>query len=134
MKRIKTSVNKLHQTAIAGWVGLTTACVVSTAAHAQSNNTLQLNNLSGSTGAGSSDITALSTKGQTVAQSLVNFFLIGFALVGVVLVGGSLYAIYKANKDQRESPKVAMIGLAVGSALTCLALIVGYLRNTYNAT
>jgi hypothetical protein len=134
VKRIKTFLEKLRNTALAGWVGLTTFCVTGGAAYAQSNNTLQLNNLSGSTGAGSNDLTSLSTKGQNVMQSGVNFVLIFFAAVGVSMVGASLWAIHKANKDQRESPKTAVVGLFVGGAMTCVALIVGYIRNTYNAS
>lgn len=99
---------------------------------ARADNQLQLNNISGSTGAGSNDLTALMSKGQNVAQSGINFALIAFAAVGILMVGLSLYGIYKAQKDQRDSPKVAITGLIIGACMTSVALIVGLMRNTIN--
>lgn len=98
----------------------------------RADNQLQLTNIQGSTGAGSNDISALMTKGQTTAQNAVNFGLIIFAAVGIFMVGFSLYGIYKAQKDQRDSPKTAIAGLIVGALLTSVALVVGLLRNTAN--
>jgi Na+-driven multidrug efflux pump len=99
---------------------------------ARADNQLQLNNIAATTGAGSNDITALMSKGQNVAQSGVNFLLIAFAAIGIALVALSLYGIYRAQKDQRESPKVAITGIIVGTCLTSVALIVGLMRNTIN--
>jgi hypothetical protein len=100
----------------------------------RADNTLQLTNISGSTGAGTSDISSLMTKGSTVAQNFVNFMLIAAAAVGVAMVCASLYGIWKAQKDQRESPKVAVVGLIVGALMTSVALVVGLLRNTVNVS
>jgi len=96
------------------------------------DNQLSLTNISGSTGAGSNDVSALMTKGSTTLQNAVNFILIFFCFIGVVLFGSSIWAIYKANKDQRESPKIAVIGIFVGAALTCVTLLIGLARNTAN--
>lgn len=122
MKRLNTLKNKM----------LAALTVAMLSAEARADNQLQLNNISGSTGAGSNDITSLMTKGQNVAQSGVNFLLIAFAAIGILMVGLSVYGIYKAQKDQRESPKVAITGLIVGACLTSVALIVGLMRNTIN--
>ncbi|ARL04324.1 hypothetical protein [Burkholderia pseudomallei] len=109
---------------------VTTMAVLSIEARA--DNQLQLTNIQGSTGAGSNDITNLMTKGQNVAQAAVNFALIAFGALGVILIGLSLWALYKAQKDQRDSPKAAVWGLIIGALLTSVALVVGLLRNTVN--
>jgi hypothetical protein len=113
---------------------IATITVATLSLQARAQTTLQLNNLSGSTGAGSNDITALMTKGQNVAQSAVTFGVIVAAAIGVFLIIGSVWGIYKAQKDQRDSPKVAVAGLIVGSVLTSIALIVGLLRNTISVS
>jgi hypothetical protein len=113
---------------------IATLAVAMLSLQARAQTSLQLNNLSGSTGAGSNDITALMTKGQNVAQSAVTFGIIVAAAIGVFLIIFSVWGIYKAQKDQRDSPKIAITGLIVGAILTSIALIVGLLRNTISVS
>ncbi|TKC90158.1 hypothetical protein FAZ69_08395 [Trinickia terrae] len=124
MKRLYTHMDKL----------IATIAVATLSVQARAQSTLQLNNLSGSTGAGSNDITALMTRGQTVAQAAVTFGIVVAAAIGVFMIIFGMFGIYKAQKDQRESPKTAVAGLIVGACLTSVALIVGLLRNTVSVS
>jgi hypothetical protein len=101
-------------------------------ASAFAQQTLQLNDIKSTSGAGSYDLTNVTDKGQTTAQKFLNFVLIGFAFAGVVLFCFGLYGAYKAGKDEggRESMKGPIWAMLIGAALTMPALILGYTRNT----
>ncbi|ODP35061.1 hypothetical protein [Pandoraea sp. ISTKB] len=100
---------------------------------ARADSSLQLNNISGTSGAGSMDITGWFNKLSTYFQSGLNLFLIAVALIGIVTLALSIKGIYDANKGNREPPKTAIIGIVVGSCLTAVPFIVGVLRNSVTA-
>ena len=59
----------------------------------------------------------------------LNLVLIGFTAVGIGLVGFSIWAIYKASVDERETPKKAIAGIFVGAAMTAVTTISFLARN-----
>lgn len=67
--------------------------------------------------------------GNTTSQG-VNFLLVIFTAIGLGLVGFSLYGLYKASKDERETPKSAIWGLVIGGCLTAVTTIAFFVRNT----
>jgi hypothetical protein len=101
---------------------------------AMADTQFQLNNMSGTSGAGSTDFTTWSTKILGYFQSGVNLALGFFAASGVVLCGVSIKKVYDANKDQREPPKLAVIGIIVGATLTIVPVVIGILRNSASPT
>lgn len=103
--------------------------LVNATAFAQS--TFKLSDIKGTSGAGTNDLTNLTTKGQATAQSFTDFSIIIFAFIGVIIFGISVFALYKAGKDDRESPKGAIWGLITGAALTAVTLLLGFTRNTF---
>ncbi|ABO60241.1 hypothetical protein Bcep1808_7364 (plasmid) [Burkholderia vietnamiensis G4] len=105
-----------------------TVAMLSTVARADQQ--FDLNNISGTSGAGSADFTAWANKIKGYLQSGVNLVLLFFAAAGIVLCGTSIKKVYDANKDNREPPKVAIIGIIVGAALTIVTVIIGIIRNS----
>lgn len=101
---------------------------------AYADQQLQLNNIGSTSGAGSADLNTWFNKITGYFQSGVNLLLIAFAAFGIWLTGSSIHKIYAANKDQRESPKTAVIGIIVGPLLTMVAVVVGVLRNSATPT
>lgn len=95
---------------------------------------LQLSDIKGSSGAGSNDLTNLADKGKTTFQKGIDLFLIGAAAVGIIIFVAGLYGLYKHGKDDsgRESPKGPIWAIFIGAALTCVAALIGYTRNTMN--
>lgn len=91
----------------------------------------KLNDVKGTSGAGAKDLRDLATRGQETAQSMADLAIIGFALVGLIIFGISLFAMYKAGKEDRESPKGALIGMLVGGGLTAVTVLLGLTRNTF---
>lgn len=85
----------------------------------------------GANGAGANDLTALTKKGAETAQNFADFAIIIFALIGLVIFGLSLFAMYKAGKDDRESPKGAIVGCLIGGALTAVTVLLGMTGNTF---
>lgn len=51
-------------------------------------------------------------------------------LVGVFLVAISLWNLYKASKEDRESPKHAIVGLIIGGLMTVIGLVTAFSANT----
>lgn len=100
------------------------------AAHAQ----LKLNDIKNTTGAGTNDLNAVLTKGQQTAQNTVDLWLVGSALVGVMVVTVCIWGLWKASKEERESPKGAIVGLVVGALMTMVPIVIGLTRNTVIAT
>lgn len=113
-----------------GTAGLAASLFFQANAFAQSSG-FKLNDIKGTSGAGSKDLTDLTKKGEATAQSFADFLIIGFAFAGLLIFGISLYALYKAGKDERESPKGAIWGLVIGAAMTAVTLILGLTRNTF---
>jgi len=91
---------------------------------------MKLNDIKGTSGAGTNDLTTLTNKGATTAQAFADLFLVGCALVGIVVFGVSLYGLYKAGKEDRESPKGALWGLGIGGAMTAVPILIGLARNS----
>lgn len=93
----------------------------------------KLSDPKGTSGAGDKSLRDLANSGAETAQSGADFAIIVFCLIGVILFGGSLYAAYKAGKDDsgRETPKGALWGMGIGAALTCVTLLLGMTRNTF---
>lgn len=91
---------------------------------------LKLNDMGGTTGAGSNDLSALATKSGSTMQYFADLAVIVFAFIGVLIFGISVFGLYKAGKEDRESPKGAFVGLIVGAALTAVTLLLGLTRNT----
>ncbi|MDW5418625.1 hypothetical protein R6242_18835 [Iodobacter sp. CM08] len=60
---------------------------------------------------------------------MLNLFLMGCTFVGLILVGISVFGIWKASKDERESPKHAPMGIIVGVLMTCITTIAFLVRN-----
>jgi hypothetical protein len=95
---------------------------------------IKLTDVQGSSGAGTKDLSALATKAGATAQSFADLAIILFTFVGVLIFGISLFGLYKAGKEDRESPKGAIFGLLVGGALTSVVLLLGMSRNTFGIT
>lgn len=93
---------------------------------------VDLTNLSGTSGAGTKQITDLTAKGVATANNIANFVLVIASLAGLILCASSVWAIYKASKDDRESPKTAIVGIFVGAAMTIISIILGIVRNFYS--
>lgn len=91
----------------------------------------RLDDIRGTSGAGTRDLRDLTVRGQETAQSFADLAIIGFALVGLVLFGVSLFALYKAGKEDRESPKAGIWGAVIGGALTAVTVLLGLTRNTF---
>lgn len=66
--------------------------------------------------------------GKMIADFL-NLFLIGMTAFGIVLFGIGLYGVYKANADERETPKKAIWGMVIGAGMTCITTLAFLLRN-----
>jgi len=92
---------------------------------------LKLNDIKGTSGAGAKDLTDLGKKGEATAQSMIDLFLIGCAAVGIIVFSISIFGIYKAGKEERESPKGAIFGLVVGASMTLIPVLIGLFRNTF---
>lgn len=103
-------------------------------AMAQTTGDFKLNNVQGTSGAGTKDLTALSTKAGTTMQSFADTAIIIFTFGGLIIFGLSLFGLYKAGKEERESPKGAIFGLIIGGALTAVTLLLGMSRNTFGLT
>jgi hypothetical protein len=80
--------------------------------------------------AGNKKIDNVMASASGTANSAYDAFIIGITVFGVVLVGLSLYGMYKASADERETPKKAIVGLVVGGALTVVGIITAYSANT----
>jgi hypothetical protein len=91
---------------------------------------LKLDDIKNTTGAGTNDLTATFTKGKQTAQAGIDLWVILFTALGVIIFSLSLYGLYKAGKEDRENPKGAFIGLFVGGAMTIVTLLLGLTRNT----
>ena len=122
MKRLKNLIDKCGLGMVLGFA--------SVEAFAQAQQ-LDLSNISGTSGAGTRQITDLTKKTNETANAIVNTVLVVAALAGVVLICGSVWGIYKASKEDRESPKVAIVGIFVGAAMTMISVLVGIFRNFY---
>lgn len=90
----------------------------------------KLDDIKGTSGAGTKNLTDLTVRGAETAQSFVNLVLIVFCFIGVFIFALSLVGLYKAGKEDRESPKGAIIGLVIGGCLTAVTVLLGYTRNT----
>lgn len=88
----------------------------------------------GTSGAGNKSLKDLATNGADTAQTGADLAIIIFGLIGLLMFGFSLYAAYKAGKDDsgRETPKGAIWGMGIGAAMTCVTLLLGMTRNTFN--
>ncbi|MBN3729363.1 hypothetical protein [Burkholderia sp. Tr-20390] len=111
-----------------------TLTIAMLSAVARADQQFDLTNISGTSGAGSADITQAVNKYKGYLQSLITLVLLFFAASGVVLCGISIKKVYEANKDNREPPKVAVIGIVVGAAMTIVTVIIGILRNSATPT
>lgn len=63
---------------------------------------------------------------QTSASLLIQIVSVG----GFVVVAISLYTLYKASKEDRESPMPAIVGLFIGGAMAAVGTIMWVMRNT----
>lgn len=97
---------------------------------AQAQSSLKLDDIKNTSGAGSNDLTATFTKGKSTLQSGIDLFLIGCAAIGIILFAICVWGMYKASKEERESPKGAIAGVFVGAAMTIIPLLIGLTRNT----
>lgn len=91
----------------------------------------RLDDPKGTSGAGSNDVNVLLSKGKDTAQNFADFVIIGATFFGLCLFIGGLYGMYKAGKDERESPKGAIWAVIIGAALTAPAVLLGLTRNTF---
>ena len=98
----------------------------------QAQQQVDLRNFKGTSGAGSSNVNSMLNNGTNTVNNLTNFVLMLFAAAGIIIVGLSIFSMWKASKDERESPKGAIVGLIAGAAMTAVALIAGLIANTIN--
>lgn len=68
----------------------------------------------------------IDSAGQTGASLLIGLCALG----GFVVVAISLYALWKASKDEREKPMGALVGLFIGGAMAAVGTIMWIMRNT----
>lgn len=62
-------------------------------------------------------------QGATLTIQIITVF-------GFVVVGISLYALWKASKEERESPMGAIVGLVIGGAMAGVGSVMWIMRNT----
>ncbi len=74
-----------------------------------------------------SDVTANITTG---SQNIAAMIIAIVAVLGFVIVALSLVQMHKASKDERESPKAAVVGLFIGGAMAGVGSIMWIMKNT----
>lgn len=94
---------------------------------------VDINNLRGTSGAGSKTINSQLEGYNSTLQTGLNFTFAIFTLVGVICVGAGLMAWYKASKREEDAPKSAKVGVLVGVVLTVLGIVIGFMANTVAA-
>jgi len=85
------------------------------------------------TAAGTKNLSNIADNAGATANSWFNAFMIIITACGVVLVGFSLYHFYKASKEDRETPKPAIVGVLVGGLMTVVGIITVYAANSATA-
>lgn len=80
--------------------------------------------------AGNRTIDTMASNTDRLAGNLYNTMTTGATLLGVLLVGISLWGFYKASKEERETPKPAVVGLIIGGLLTAIGLVAAFSANT----
>ena len=65
----------------------------------------------------------------TTTKQLAGLILAVLGVVGFVLIALSLWQMYKAGKEERESPKGAIVGLIVGGLLAGVTTVMWMIRN-----
>ena len=75
--------------------------------------------------AGNRTIDTMASNTDRLAGNLYNTMTTGATLLGV-----SLWGFYKASKEERETPKPAVVGLIIGGLLTAIGLVAAFSANT----
>ena len=121
--RADTKVSALAALIIGG------ALALSTQAQAQTTGTSGTVDLTQDTSGGKklSDVTANITTG---SQNIAAMIIAIVAVLGFVIVALSLVQMHKASKDERESPKAAVVGLFIGGAMAGVGSIMWIMKNT----
>jgi hypothetical protein len=127
MKHLITRVKKAAE---AAWLKVVFACLAgvgyASTAYADPINTTDLTKDT-SNGKKFGDVAGnLNQAGQQGASLLLSLAAIG----GFVIVAISLYALWKASKDEREKPLSAVVGLFIGGAMAGVSTIMWIMKNT----
>ncbi len=85
------------------------------------------------TAAGTKNLSNVADNAGATTNSWFNAFMIGITAFGVVIVGLSLFQFWKASKEERETPKPAIVGVLVGGAMTVVGIITVYAANSATA-
>lgn len=80
--------------------------------------------------AGSKKLDTMTQSGEQTINWFYNLLIAGATLGGVVLVLWSFFQFWKASKEERESPKSAIVAFFVGAAMTAVGVIAVFTANT----
>lgn len=64
------------------------------------------------------------------AQTGASLFIQIVSILGFVVVALSLWQLYKASKEDRESPMPAIVGLFIGGAMAAVGTIMWIMKST----
>ena len=126
MKQALIRVRDAAQTKVSATAALIIGGVIAftTPAHAQGTVDLTQDT---SGGKKLGDVTNNITTG---SQQIAAMVIAIVAVLGFVIVALSLVQMHKASKDERESPKSAVVGLFVGGAMAAVGSIMWIMKNT----
>ena len=80
--------------------------------------------------AGTRKLDDVAANAERTSNAGYNAMIVFFTVLGVLLVGLSLWGMYKSSKDERETPKSAIVGLIIGGGLTVIGIITAFSANT----
>ena len=80
--------------------------------------------------AGSKKLDDVASNVERTSNAGYNAIIVVVTVLGVLLVAMSLWGMYKSSKDERETPKSAIVGLIVGGGLPVVGIITAFSANT----
>jgi hypothetical protein len=134
MKHLVPLLQHAVTTIKARYLALCVAIAFPSFAFAQTSSTTGLTAFDNAkTAAGTKTLSSVAAQAGNEANTGMTAFLLLCTGAGVVLVAISVWGLYTASRDDRETPKKAIVGVLVGGAMTIISLITAYSSNTLTA-